>query len=101
MGLFLSLDRGGPRDRAFLRAKKGFYDIQKGCPPQDGFIKGTPSSSYSKDLTPETIYPCRKGEIFIFTLVPTTFQISFMVSFRALTEPHCRITEEKKLYTLV
>lgn len=42
----------------FLGKKKGFYDIQKGFPPQDGFTKGNPSSRYSKDLTPETIYPC-------------------------------------------
>ena len=58
MGLFLSLDRGGPSDRSFLREKEGFYDIQKGCPPHDGFTKGNPSSRYSKDLTPETIYQC-------------------------------------------
>jgi hypothetical protein len=31
--------RGGPSYRAFLRKKEGFYDIQKGCPPQDGFTK--------------------------------------------------------------
>ena len=84
----------------FFREKRRILWYPKGCPPQDGFTKGNPSSRYSKNLTSETIYPCGKGEIFIFTLVPTTFQISFMVSFRALTEPHCRITEEKKLYTL-
>ena len=100
MGLFLSLERGGPSDRSFLREKEGFYDIQKGCPPHDVFTKGNPSSRYSKDLTPETIYSYGLGEIFIFALLPTTFQISFMVSFRGITEPHCRITEEKKLYTL-
>lgn len=84
----------------FLGKKKDSMISKKAVLPRMGSQRAIPLADIPKISPQRQFTNVDRVRYSFLTLVPTTFQISFMVSFRALTEPHCRITEEKKLYTL-